>query len=152
MEEFQSKYTYVTDNKYAPRVNPKPPISYFAQNNLNNLQLLTHHRSPQILAEISRTKRRHRFDAALFHFGNEPLDDGEEHAVDSGLVGVRVRFIHLLTHYPYESGEELVRGFVVVGVVMRREEFRVDEGVGGLGGTEGGGGERRVVEEGLLPA
>ena len=46
MEEFQSKYTYVTDNKYAPRVNPKPPISYFAQNNLNNLQLLTHHRFP----------------------------------------------------------------------------------------------------------
>ena len=46
MEEFQSKYTYVTDNKYAPRVNPKPPISYFAQNNLNNLQLLTHHCFP----------------------------------------------------------------------------------------------------------
>ena len=46
MEEFQSKYTYVTDNKQAPRVNPKPPISYFAQNNLNNLQLLTHHRFP----------------------------------------------------------------------------------------------------------
>ena len=46
MEEFQSKYTYVTDNKQAPLVNPKPLISYFAQNNLNNLQLLTHHRFP----------------------------------------------------------------------------------------------------------